>query len=776
MPRWRARPVFAKSIGVAAFLIPVAAAVITALVTARILPVGDQRLEIALWWLAVIGSSLLALTLASRLMRKLIPLSILLRMTLAFPDRAPSRYRVALRTWSTSKLAEDVRRARLGRPLDDATEAAEVVLSLIAALGAHDGRTRGHSERTRAYTDVISEQLGLELDDRERLRWAALIHDVGKLAVPGSVLLKDDHLNESDWAQIERHPEVGWKLAEPLHEFLGEWALTILHHHEKWNGTGYPFGFSGESIAFGARIVAVADAYDAMTAARSYQPPRSPASARKELAYRADTQFDPKVVRAFLNVSVGRLRLIAGPLALLAQVPLAGLLRRVSPAAGAMATALAVVAGSAAAGAIEVPSVGEGSQPEVLTQTLTAPQVEIDPGSGDPTMDRSTVAVNAPPSMGEVEVTPDGTLLYTAPAGITGIVTIEYEACRSDGSCYQAAIELLVTGSSLPALVSAPLFVEAIAPDGTRIPSLSAQAAANNDSEENAAGAQESPQSAEGSEGSGETSPGDSAGIADEPPIVGGGDQASPGAAAPSTAGSTSPSPPSSPATISPTTTSPPVNNDPPRAVDDAVVLDEDQTMLILVLANDIDANIDDATLTVSGDPNRGTTSVVDGAIHFVPEPNFNGADHFKYRICDIVNACDEAQVDITISPVNDVPIAAPDFASPNMLDKKVTIKVRDNDSDIDGDALTITAFDTTSALGGRVDCDGDCEWMPPQNWDGTEDSFTYRVSDGLAVSAAVTVTITYSGQAGSDGGCNGNSGNNGNGIGNGCGNGGGGQ
>ncbi len=181
--------------------------------------------------------------------------------------------------------------------------------------------TRGHSERVRAYTDLIAEELGLDAEDAAKLRWAALLHDIGKLEVPEAILNKDGRPTADEWEIIRGHPGAGGPRLEALAPWLGEWALAATEHHERYDGKGYPRGLAGEEISRAGRIVAVADAYDVMTAPRSYKPSLPAEQARVELTTNAGTQFDPDVVRAFLAVSLGRRLALAGPLGWLAQLP-----------------------------------------------------------------------------------------------------------------------------------------------------------------------------------------------------------------------------------------------------------------------------------------------------------------------------------------------------------------------------------------------------------------------------------------------------------------------
>ncbi|HUZ19617.1 MAG TPA: HD domain-containing phosphohydrolase [Acidimicrobiales bacterium] len=254
--------------------------------------------------------------------RRLIPLAALLKMTMLFPDHAPSRMAVAIRAGSTRDLE---RRFRDGPSagLHEPASAASEILALAAAINNHDRATRGHSERVRVLSEMIAEELGLSTADRDRLRWSSLLHDVGKLSVHRDILNKSSAPTEQEWEALRQHPLEGARLTAPLKEWLGEWSLAIEQHHERFDGSGYPFGHAGTEISLGARIVAVADSFEVMTSARSYKDAVSPSAARAELAKCAGNQFDPAIVRAFLGISIGRLRWTIGPASWLAEAPLA---------------------------------------------------------------------------------------------------------------------------------------------------------------------------------------------------------------------------------------------------------------------------------------------------------------------------------------------------------------------------------------------------------------------------------------------------------------------
>ena len=213
----------------------------------------------------------------------------------------------------------------------------------------------------RAFTDLVAGQLKLSTQDRDRLRWAALLHDVGKIHVPARILNKPGRPDAREWEQLQAHPAIGARIAEPLLPWLGPWGHAIEQHHERFGGGGYPHDLEGEQISFAARIVSVADSFEVMTAARSYKKPMSVPAARRELAACAGEQFDPAIVRAFLNVSLGRLWWTVGPMSWTALAPILGPLQR---AGGQLA--------GAATGATAAAVVGVASLLPVMTGTGTS--------------------------------------------------------------------------------------------------------------------------------------------------------------------------------------------------------------------------------------------------------------------------------------------------------------------------------------------------------------------------------------------------------------------
>jgi hypothetical protein len=339
--RWPRRPFASALILVAVFVAPIVAGVGAGRAIAAMLPPPSVASETVMWWVLVLGGATTALVIVDRLARRALPLAWLLRMTFLFPTKPPRRWNIARRVGTVRQLEEQLDAARTAGVHDDATDAATRIVTLITALQTHDRHTRGHAERVRVYTDMLTAEMGLEERDRERIRWAALLHDIGKLAVSEQLLNKPDKLDEEEWRSVSLHPEHGARFCGPLLDWLAPWGDTVIQHHERFDGRGYPAGLAGESISLGARIVAVPDAYEVMTAPRPYKKVMGVRAARAELAANAGSQFDPAIVRAFLNLSVRRLQWVSGPAAWLAQVPFFSAAPKLNPSKASVGVAVA---------------------------------------------------------------------------------------------------------------------------------------------------------------------------------------------------------------------------------------------------------------------------------------------------------------------------------------------------------------------------------------------------------------------------------------------------
>jgi response regulator RpfG family c-di-GMP phosphodiesterase len=175
------------------------------------------------------------------------------------------------------------------------------VRSLVTALDAKDAYTRGHSERVALFSKRIAETIGYDAASAERLYLSGLLHDVGKIGVSDAVLRKPDKLTPEEFAEIKKHPDEGWFILRDLEQM--RYVLPgVLHHHEQVNGSGYPDGLAGKDIPLDARIMAVADAYDAMTSDRAYRAGMPHEKAISILKSGAGSQWDAKVVDAFISI------------------------------------------------------------------------------------------------------------------------------------------------------------------------------------------------------------------------------------------------------------------------------------------------------------------------------------------------------------------------------------------------------------------------------------------------------------------------------------------
>jgi hypothetical protein len=355
--RWRRRPLLALGVRSFVVLAPLTASVVVGILASRqFRPEGVA--EFVLWALWTAAASLLALWLVDVVVRRLLPLQRLLQLCLAFPDRAPSRLRVAVRAAVPRRPESLLKRADAS---ESAAAVAEQVVTLLAALTLHDRRTRGHSERVCAFTNLLATEMHLSDEDRDRLTWVALVHDIGKLHVPSRLLNKPDKPTVSEWQLLKTHPERGAALTEPMREWLGPWADAVLEHHERYDGAGYPRGISGEEISLAARLIAVSDAFEVMTAPRAYRRPVDAQTARAELARYAGSQFDPEVVRHFLAIGLPQLRRAMGPLAWLAEIPFVSSWPRFEAAASTTAAhAATATAAAGAAGFLAIGSAGAG--------------------------------------------------------------------------------------------------------------------------------------------------------------------------------------------------------------------------------------------------------------------------------------------------------------------------------------------------------------------------------------------------------------------------------
>jgi putative nucleotidyltransferase with HDIG domain len=174
------------------------------------------------------------------------------------------------------------------------------IYTLAASVDARDHHARGHSKKVSRHAMSIAAALGYSPEAIERIRTAALLHDIGKVSIPDLLLAKSEPLSAEDWELIHAHPNLGVAILQHV-DSLRDCLAAVQYHHERYDGTGYPAGLKGDNIPLDARILAVADSYDAMTSPRPYRSALSPEEAIEEVRRGAGTQFDSEVVRAFLS-------------------------------------------------------------------------------------------------------------------------------------------------------------------------------------------------------------------------------------------------------------------------------------------------------------------------------------------------------------------------------------------------------------------------------------------------------------------------------------------
>jgi len=186
--------------------------------------------------------------------------------------------------------------------LSDLEKSYEMLIEVLSdALDLKDAETEGHSRRVTAYTIAIARQMGLSKEEIRVIAQGALLHDIGKLAIPDRILLKPSKLTEEEMATMREHCYLGYKIIKDI-PFLAGAAEIVYSHQERYDGTGYPRGLKGEKIPLGARMFSIADTLDAMTVDRPYRLAQSFEAARKEIKDWSGRQFDPEIVKVFLEM------------------------------------------------------------------------------------------------------------------------------------------------------------------------------------------------------------------------------------------------------------------------------------------------------------------------------------------------------------------------------------------------------------------------------------------------------------------------------------------
>ncbi|CAA9492985.1 MAG: hypothetical membrane associated protein [uncultured Solirubrobacteraceae bacterium] len=224
-------------------------------------------------------------------------------------ERAISELRSALRDREEELVHKERQLERYARDLRDtyklerargqqlAASYVATVRALANAVEARDAYTGQHAERVAAYGLALAEAAGTPLDGDPQVEFGFLLHDVGKVAVSDAILFKPGPLDRAEREHMQRHSEVGWEILREV-DWLGDAKLVVRHHHERWDGAGYPDRLDGEAIPRAARIFAVADALDALTTDRPYRAAASFARAREVIAAEAGAQFDPAITAA----------------------------------------------------------------------------------------------------------------------------------------------------------------------------------------------------------------------------------------------------------------------------------------------------------------------------------------------------------------------------------------------------------------------------------------------------------------------------------------------
>jgi len=177
----------------------------------------------------------------------------------------------------------------------------ETIMAFSEALEARDQYTAGHSRRVMEYSKSIGQRLKLDKQDIEDLKRSALLHDIGKIGIPDTILKKKTKLTNEEFAIIKSHPETGAAILKNIKSFK-HLVPAVYHHHEQFDGEGYPHSLKGERIPLHARIIAIADTFDAMTSSRSYRNALSFRKALSELERCKGTQFDPDIADIFIDI------------------------------------------------------------------------------------------------------------------------------------------------------------------------------------------------------------------------------------------------------------------------------------------------------------------------------------------------------------------------------------------------------------------------------------------------------------------------------------------
>jgi HD-GYP domain-containing protein (c-di-GMP phosphodiesterase class II) len=717
---WHSRPGVARTLRIAIVVAPIIMTIVAiTLLARRVPPPSGLPLTIG-WWVGLSVVATLLLAMLDKLFRKLLPVVALFKISLVFPDSAPSRFSTALRAGTVKQLKRKMQDGELAASTPQ--EAAEHLIGIANALNAHDRMTRGHTERVRAYSVMIGEEMGLDEHDIELLNWSGLIHDVGKLTVPTEILNSPDKPTDEEWHVLREHPVHGSELIDPLRGFLGEFAESATQHHERYDGTGYPNGLAGTEITLAGRIVAVADAYDVMTSTRSYKKPMPPEEARKELAVNSGTQFDPEVVRAFLSIALGRVRLVAGPLASLAQIPFLSAGATAGSAAATGAGAAATVAVATVTGLVDVTPAAEPVVEEIPAAValvdIEAPELNFGVREDEQfELDLQTavgkvgarITLLDQPVGATAELDENGQLTLIPGTDVNGLIVTPYRICVDD-TCTEAALNLSVQAvNDEPTPVPDTLVMEA--GETARIDVVANDVDLDGDLLTVASLFDTRGGTARIVDNVVEF-------VADDEAVDGAGFSytiVDDGGAAVSTR-------------VSVTVIVPEI---PPELTRDEATTLEDEPVRIQPLDNDVSTQspFDVNTLTVAWRPANGAVQVDDTDLVYTPEDDWNGNTSFAYRICNTDGLCSTGAIDVTVLQVNDAPtvqvtggLVVNEDAGPQSLRRWATA-ISAGAANETGQNLTIDVQTSTPSLFAvqpSVDAAGTLTFTPAANANGS--------------------------------------------------------
>lgn len=747
---------------ITAALLPTAVSFFVTYGLVQQLPPHEAGIPTTLWWIGLFAIGTVVLVATDKVARRLLPLVALFKLSLVFPDQAPSRYAIAMKTGTTKQLERRINELKRDGIPNDEAQFATIMLELVASLSVHDRMTRGHCERVRAYTDLIIAEMGIHEPDASRLRWAALLHDVGKLFVNPDILNSPDRPTNAQWEELKSHTWQGDKLIGPLKPWLGSWHRAVGEHHERWDGGGYPNGLAGIDIHLGARIVAVADAFDVMTSTRSYKKPIPAEEARAEIARCAGGQFDPQVVRAFLNIGLGHLRLAIGPLAWLANFPAAG-------QAGLAPSLSPVVTGATAAATVVVATVSGGFggafvPDEGPPQALAMVEVQDgdQPAFESPTTTTIVVTTTAPPTTTPTTTSEEPAAPSTTAAGTTPPPDTQASTARptttqppatQPGNTQAPTTQAPTTQptTTQPRRPEAPppdpppdayALAGSVVEDGGAVPLTLTATAASDLSWRIAAApvrgtAILTPPTPAGTEF--DTPVAQFGTVAYEPaPDQSGTDEMTFEVCDPERRCDTG----VVTITIAPTPDAPVASTDSLPAATEDTVTDLASTLFLL---NDSDADQEPLTINSVEALGSGSAVLLPGgtAVRYVPAADDDTEDTLRYEACDPTGRCDTALALLDIIPAPDHPRPLPDSAL-TTEDSPVTIPLATllaNDSDPDGEALEVRSA-TTARGTAIVDALNSSLTFTPQANDDTEQIVLYEVCDPTDRCSIGTLTV----------------------------------